>query len=464
MFPSDDFLLHSAAARKLYHEHAEKMPIIDYHCHIDAREIAQDVHYENITQAWIALDHYKWTVMRTNGVEEKYITGSGTDKEKFFAWAAALPRCIGNPIYHRSHIELKNNFGFTKPLSPETAEEAWALCNAQLQGGLSARKLIQRANVQAIGTTDDILNDLAAHDQIAADPDFSVKVIPTFRTDPVVNIHLPGFASYITKLGEAAGCAITDFASLVQAIEIRMDYFAQRGCKSIDQALMYVPCHDFTMAQIDSIFQAAMAGKAPTEAEAALYINALLYEIAGACAKRGWVMQLHVGTKRDINTRLFKALKDDVGGDCIGDFNNLSSLPYFMDVLDQRGCLPKMVIYSINPADNPVLDSTIGCFQGEVPGKIQHGAAWWFNDTMYGIRNYIHSLANLSVLGNAIGALTDSRAFLTYSRHEYFRRILCDIIGAWVENGDYPADYSTVGGLVEDICFGNVNRYFGFGL
>jgi glucuronate isomerase len=464
MFVTDNFLLKNEAGRRLYHEYAEKMPIIDYHCHIDVREIAEDIRYDNITQAWIALDHYKWTAMRANGVPEKYITAEGADKEKFFAWAKTLPRCIGSPLYHRSHIELKNTFGFKKTLSLETAKEAWEHCNKRLQD-LSARKLIERANVQAIGTTDDILDDMSSHDKIAADPTFAVKVVPTFRTDPVMNIDLPGFAEYIGKLSGAAGCSIRNFTDLIKAIGIRMDFFAQRGCKSIDQALTHVPCYKFDREEIDLIFQKALAGGKSDKREGAIYQNALLNEIAAACHSRGWVMQLHVGVKRDINTWLLQNVGVDVGGDCIGNYNNMSMLPHFMNELNERGCLPKMIVYSINPADNPVLDSMIGCFQNsEAVGKIQHGAAWWFNDTMYGIKNYINSLANLSLISNAVGWLTDSRAFLTYSRHEYFRRILCNIVGGWIEDGEYPGDLELVGGMIEDICFHNANRYFGFDL
>ncbi|RGY98729.1 glucuronate isomerase [Clostridium sp. AM58-1XD] len=330
---------------------------------------------------------------------------------------------------------------------------------------MPVRELIKKAHVKLIGSTDDILDPLKAHDTIRSDPSFDVTVVPTFRTDSVVNIGLPGFSEYLGKLSDVAGCAITDFAGLAKAIRIRMDDFAKRGCRSIDQALMDVPCTPFTREEIDRILKKALAGGIPTKQEEDIYLCGLLFEIASACKERDWVMQLHVGAKRDNNSYLLRTVGVDVGGDCIGSFGNLSMLPQFMDALNEACCLPKMILYSINPADNPVLDSMIGCFQeaGTV-GKIQHGAAWWFSDNLNGIRNHLTSLASLSVLGNFIGTLTDSRAYVNYSRHDYFRRILCDTVGEWIDRGEYPKDIPFAGSMIQDICWRNVNRYFGFGL
>lgn len=465
MFMHDDFLLNSKTARVLYHEYAELMPIIDYHCHIDVKEITEDIHYDNITQAWIALDHYKWTAMRTNGISEKFITGEASDKEKFMAWSRTLPRCIGSPLYHRSHIELSKYFGFKKALSEETAEEAWRECNDQLQDGFSARKMIEKYNVKLISTTDDIFQKLIYHEKLAQSTGFRTKVIPTFRTDKLVNINKPAYKKAIKSLSEVTGQLIDDFQGLVDAMETRMSYFDALGCKSVDQALNSIPFTSYRSYEIDEILQKAITGEKLSEIDCMQYTSALLEAIAYSCQKRGWVLQLHCGAMRDKNTRLFNMLGDDVGGDCIGLFNNLNSLPDFFNHLDAQGKLPKTIIYSINPADNPIIDSTIGCFQtDEMVGKIQHGSAWWFNDHKLGIEAHIKSLSSMSVLGNYIGTLTDSRAFLNYSRHEYFRRILCNTLGQWVEQGEYPDDLNAVGNIVRDICYNNVNRYFGFDL
>ena len=458
-----DFLLSTPTARTLYHDYAAQMPIIDYHCHINPQEIFEDRRFENITQVWLGGDHYKWRVMRSNGVEEKYITGDASDREKFQKFAEALPKAIGNPMYHWCHLELKNYFGYTGVLNAASAEEVWQLCNEKLQkdASMSARGLILASNVAMIGTTDDPCSDLVWHEKLAADGSFPVQVCPSFRPDPAVNLHKPGFAAYIQKLAEVTGRSIATVEDVRAALSDRIEYFDAHGCRSADHGLDYVMFRPVGDEAATAALQKALAGETLTLEEAEGYQTALLLHCAAEYARRGWVMQLHFSCMRNPNSRMLAALGPDTGFDCIAVTDSCAATYKLLDALEARGQLPKTVLYSLNPADNAWLDTLLGAFQGpEVAGKIQHGSAWWFNDHKAGMTEQLTSLANLSVLGNFIGMLTDSRSFLSYARHEYFRRILCALIGRWVENGEYPADMKTLGALVQDICCNNAKRYF----
>ena len=462
-FLTDDFLLDTPAARTLYHQYAAKMPIADYHCHIDPKDIFEDRRFENITQVWLGGDHYKWRLMRSNGVEERYITGDAPDREKFQKFAEALPRAIGNPMYHWCHLELKNYFGYTGVLNAASAEEVWQLCNEKLQkdASMSARGLILASNVAMIGTTDDPCSDLVWHEKLAADGSFPVQVCPSFRPDPAVNLHKPGFAAYIQKLAEVTGRSIATVEDVRAALSDRIEYFDAHGCRSADHGLDYVMFRPVGDEAATAALQKALAGETLTLEEAEGYQTALLLHCAAEYARRGWVMQLHFSCMRNPNSRMLAALGPDTGFDCIAVTDSCAATYKLLDALEARGQLPKTVLYSLNPADNAWLDTLLGAFQGpEVAGKIQHGSAWWFNDHKAGMTEQLTSLANLSVLGNFIGMLTDSRSLLSYARHEYFRRVLCSLIGHWVENGEYPADMDTLGALAQDICFNNAKRYF----
>ena len=461
-FMREDFLLHNPVAVKLYHGHAAKMPIYDYHCHLDPREIYEDVRFENITQVWLGGDHYKWRIMRSNGVDEAYITGAAPDREKFQKFAEALPRAIGNPMYHWCHLELKNFFGYEGTLNGNTAQEVWDLAIEKLaQPEFSARGLIQRSHVAMIGTTDDPCSDLKWHKLIAADESFSTKVCPSFRPDPALNCHKAGFAAYIQKLSEASGIAIESASDVAKALTQRIDYFNECGCRASDHGLDYVMYREASQDQIEETFRKAMAGQPVTVAETEGYQTYLLLHCGREYARHGWAMQLHFSCFRNPNSRQFAALGADCGFDCIAVTDSSAALHRVMDALEKTGQLPKTIVYSLNPADDQWLDTLLGAYQGtEVPGKIQHGSAWWFNDNKVGMQNQMISLAQLGILGNFIGMLTDSRSFLSYARHEYFRRILCNLIGTWVENGEYPADLEFLGSLVEDICANNAKRYF----
>ena len=460
-FMNEDFLLTNDTARKLYHDVAAKMPIVDYHCHLDARDIYEDVRFDNITRLWLGGDHYKWRILRSNGVDEYYITGSASDREKFQKFAETLPRCIGNPMYHWCQLELKNYFGYDGVLNGNTAEVVWNLCNEKLkQPEFSARSLIRRSNVAMVGTTDDPCSDLKWH-KLLAQTDFETKVCPSFRPDPALNCHKPGFAYYIAKLGEAAGVEIRSVTDVAKALSQRIDYFNDCGCRASDHGLDYVMHRIGTMDEIEAVFQKAMAGECPSVAETEIYQTYLLLHCGREYARHGWAMQLHFSCFRNPNSRMFEKLGPDCGFDCIAVTDSSAALHRLMDAWDATNELPKTIVYSLNPADDQWLDTLLGAYQGtEVPGKIQHGSAWWFNDNRTGMVNHMTSLANLGILGNFIGMLTDSRSFLSYARHEYFRRILCNLIGAWVENGEYPADMLFLSDLVEDICCRNAMRYF----
>ena len=459
-----DFLLETETAQKLYHEYAAKMPILDYHCHINPQEIAEDRKFENITQVWLGGDHYKWRQMRSNSVEEKYITGDASDREKFQKWAETLEKAIGNPLYHLSHLELQRYFGYYGALNGETAEEVWNLCNAKLQeDGMSARNLIRQSNVTLVCTTDDPVDSLEWHEKIAADESFEVRVLPAWRPDKAMNLEKTDYLEYLKKLEVVSGVKIDSFASLIEALRIRMDYFAEHGCSVSDHGLEYVMYAPASEEEIEAIFAKRLRGEAVSRADELQFKTAYMVALGREYHKKNWVMQLHYGVKRDNNGMIFGKLGPDAGIDCINNYAPSSEMADYLNALAITDELPKTILYSLNPTDNAAIGTIIGCFQSEeARGKIQQGSAWWFNDNKQGMIEQMTSLANLGLLGNFIGMLTDSRSFLSYTRHEYFRRIMCNLIGGWVENGEYPADEKVLGRMVQDISYNNAVRYFGF--
>ncbi|MGN0324522.1 MAG: glucuronate isomerase [Oliverpabstia sp.] len=465
-FMDKDFLLSTETAQELYHNFAAKVPVLDYHCHINPQEIAEDRKFENITQVWLGGDHYKWRQMRSNGVDEYYITGSAPDREKFQKWAETLEKAIGNPLYHWSHLELQRFFGYHGVLNGETAEEVWNLCNAKLQeDGMSVRNLIRQSGVTLICTTDDPADDLRWHKLLAEDESFDVQVLPAWRPDKAMNLEKPDYLEYLEKLGNVAGVTIKSFADLKVALTNRLEFFDSMGCRASDHALeyvMYVPASD---AEIEDIFAERMLGAQITREDELKFKTAFMIFVAGEYSRLGWVMQLHYGCKRDNNTTMYNKLGPDTGYDCINNYAPSSETADFLNAVNEAGNLPKTILYSLNPNDDEALGTILGCFQdSSAIGKIQQGSAWWFNDNKTGMMKQMTSLANLGLLGNFIGMLTDSRSFLSYPRHEYFRRILCELVGGWVENGEYPKDMKALEKIIKGISYNNAVRYFGFDL
>lgn len=462
-FMDEDFLLTTETAKNLYHDYAEKLPIIDYHCHLSPQEIYEDVRYENITQVWLGADHYKWRQMRSNGVEEKYITGDASDREKFQKWAETLEKAIGNPLYHWSHLELKKYFGYEGHLCGDTAQEVWDLTSEKLkQENMSARGLILQSNVDTICTTDDPIDSLEWHRKIKEDG-FEVKVLPAWRPDKAMNIEKADFAQYIEKLAQVSGVEIKDFDSLIEALKNRMDFFAENGCTVSDHGLEYVMYESYEPAEVNEIVKTRLSDGVLTKTEERKYKTAFMTALGREYAKKNWVMQLHYGVQRDLNKKVFNALGPDAGIDAINTYSSSIEMGQYLNALAIDDSLPKTIIYSLNPADNAAIGTVIGCFQdSSAVGKIQHGAAWWFNDHKTGMMEQMTSLANLGLLGNFVGMLTDSRSFLSYTRHEYFRRIMCELIGGWVENGEYPDDEKALKQIVEGISYYNCKNYFCF--
>ena len=461
-----EFLLSTETASILFHKYAEKTPVLDYHCHINPREIAEDRKFENITQVWLGGDHYKWRQMRSNGIDEYYITGGASDREKFRKWAETLEKAIGNPLYHWSHLELQRYFGYTGVLNGETAEEVWNLCNAKLQeDSMSVRNIIKQSNVTLICTTDDPVDSLEWHKILAEDESFNVQVLPAWRPDKAMNIEKPDYAEYLAKLSEVSGVEIRSFADLKEALKVRLDFFEKMGCRASDHALEYVIYKPATGEEIEKIFAKGLSGEGVTKLEELRFKTAFMLFVGREYHKRGWAMQLHYGCKRDNNTFRYEQLGPDTGYDCINNYAPSAEMADFLNALITTDELPKTILYSLNPNDNASIGTILGCFQDSAAvGKIQQGSAWWFNDHKTGMTEQMISLANLGLLGNFIGMLTDSRSFLSYTRHEYFRRILCDLIGNWVENGEYPADEKALGKMVENISYYNAVKYFGFDL
>ncbi|MBQ3663649.1 MAG: glucuronate isomerase [Clostridia bacterium] len=456
-FMDRDFLLSTLTAQHLYHDYAEKMPIIDFHCHLNPQEIYEDRRFDNITQVWLGNDHYKWRLMRAAGVEEKYITGDVSDREKFQKWAETIGLAIGNPLYHWSHLELRNYFGYHGILNGDTAQEVWDICNERLKSReSSARQLILRSNVRALCTTDDPADTLEWHKKISEDTSFTVKVLPAFRPDKALDIGKANYLDYLNRLGN-----ITSYLRLVEVLKERLEYFVSVGCRVSDHGLETVPYMPATEEQIDAIFRKRLRGELPTASEEKQFKSALLLELGREYHRLGVVMQLHFGVIRDNSKRVFRILGPDAGIDSIGDRAPIKELAEFLNALDETGELPKTILYSLDPNDNAAIESVMGAFQtSEAAGKIQHGSAWWFNDHKKGMTDQLTSLAAEGYLAGFVGMLTDSRSFLSYARHEYFRRILCEIIGAWVENGEYPKDENALKTIVEGICYHNAKNFF----
>ncbi len=465
-FMDENFLLSTPTAEKLYHDFAAKQPILDYHCHINPKEIAQDRQFENITQVWLGGDHYKWRLMRACGVDERYITGDASDEEKFYKWATVLGKAIGNPLYHWSHLELKRYFNYDGILNEHTAKEVWELCNKKLaEPSMSVRSLIRQSNVKLICTTDDPIDSLEWHDFLAKDSSFAVKVLPTWRPDKAMNIEKPDYRDYLKKLSAASGVDIFSFETLKEALRKRMDFFASMGCTVSDHGLEHIMYEPVDEDAVEDIFTRRFSVKPISHLDELQFKTAFLQFAAEEYSKRGWVMQLHYGAKRDGNTIMYNKLGPDSGYDCINNHAPTSQTVEFFNALVMKDALPKTIIYSLDPNDNASIGTIIGCFQdSSVVSKIQHGSAWWFNDTKQGILDQLSSIANLGNLSGFVGMLTDSRSFLSYTRHEYFRRILCDYIGGLVENGEFPADMDTLSEIVTDISYHNAVRYFGFDL
>ncbi|MCI6019173.1 MAG: glucuronate isomerase [Clostridiales bacterium] len=462
-FIDEDFMLESVTAKVLYEKYAAGLPIIDYHCHINPKEIYEDLKYENITQVWLYGDHYKWRVMRASGIEERYITGDADDYEKFCKYAETLECCIGNPLYHWSHMELKKYFGYDGILSSETADKVWHLCNKVLrEQPLSVRRIIEESNVEVICTTDDPTDSLIWHQKLKED-NYSVKVLPAWRPDQLVNIEKTAFAEYIKKLGEASGVNITDWYSLKDAIRKRIDYFDEKGCCVSDHGVAYIPYRRCSESELDRTLRNALEGQKISACEIESYKTEVLMFMASEYKKRDWVMQFHYGCDRNNNSRQFKILGPDTGYDCISNYAPSGKIVRFLDDVNLESGLPKTILYSLNPSDNAVIDSIIGSFQNsDAAGKIQHGSAWWFNDNKAGMEQQLISLASMGVLGKFVGMLTDSRSFLSYTRHDYFRRILCSLIGRWVDQGEYPKDDQMFEKIIRGICHDNAETYFGF--
>lgn len=468
-FMGKNFLLSTPTGKELFEKYAKDAPIIDYHCHLVPAEIAQNKQFSNITEAWLYADHYKWRAIRACGYEEKFVTGGEgvSDYDRFLAWANTMPNLVGNPLYHWTHLELQRFFGFEKPLSAKTADEAWEICNKKLANGkMGAKDMITSSNVKVICTTDDPADNLQYHKEIAADKNFAAKVYPAFRPDKAVNIEKAGFSQYITeKLEKTYGSKIENLDELCNAFVSRLDFFESLGCKTSDHGMDYVPFAPCTASEADRVYKKAMNGETLTALEADEYKTYMLTFFAKEFTKRNWVMQIHYGVIRNNSDTNFKALGVDAGFDTIAGHDCIRNILSLLNGFENENALPKMVFYSLNPVENAQLDAMCGCFQGNKDGiksKIQHGSAWWFNDHLEGMRAQLKSFASIGVLANFVGMLTDSRSFLSYPRHEYFRRILCDYIGSMIDNGEYPSDLETAGQIVRNISFDNANNFFGF--
>ncbi|PJG84157.1 glucuronate isomerase [Caviibacterium pharyngocola] len=463
-FMCEDFLLSNDISRELYHQYAKEQPIFDYHCHLSPKDIAENRQFNNLTEIWLEGDHYKWRALRSAGVEEHFITGKASDYEKYQVWAKTVPLCIGNPIYHWTHLELRRPFGIQNTLFNEkSAVEIWHKCNEMLQQPeFSARGIMQQMNVKLVGTTDDPIDDLSYHAKIAQDPDFDIAVVPSWRPDKIFKIELVGFNDYIAQLGAVADVEIRDFDSLKKAILKRLDHFDFYGCKSADhgiEILRFAPIPD--EKELDRILSQRLNNQPISELQIAQFSTAVLVWLGQEYHKRQWVMQMHIGALRNNNTRMFKLLGADSGFDSIGDRLFAENLSRLLDAMDQMDQLPKTILYCLNPRDNEMIGSMIGNFQGGgIAGKIQFGSGWWFNDQKDGMERQLQQLSQLGLLSQFVGMLTDSRSFLSYTRHEYFRRILCEMFGKWVVNGEVPNDLELLGNMVKNICYHNAKAYF----
>ncbi|MDF9840609.1 MULTISPECIES: glucuronate isomerase [unclassified Paenibacillus] len=462
MFLNDDFLLTTEPARQLFHEYAAKMPIIDYHCHLDPREIYEDQPFKNLTAAWLYGDHYKWRLMRANGIPESHITGDASDYDKFLAWARTLPKAVGNPLYSWTHLELRRFFGINEPLNEQTAPAIWEEVNRRLaQPEFTRRGLIRSSRVKTICTTDDPADSLEYH-QLLKENEKDFSVFPTFRPDKALNIDAPGFPVWIAALEKASGLPVTSYAELVEALKNRVDFFHENGCRLSDHALDVLRYRAGSDADAQAIFAKRLEGAELTAEEITLYRTELLTKLIGFYHDKDWTMQLHLHAYRNNNTPMFQRLGPDTGYDGINDLSITESLSRLLDRAECGSGLPKTILYSLNAKDYPALLALMGCYQKDTAGKMQLGSGWWYNDTRNGMREQLTLLADNSLLGNFVGMLTDSRSFLSYTRHEYFRRVLCGLLGELVERGEAPDDTALLGQLVQDISYNNAAGYFGF--
>lgn len=460
----ENFMLKSDLARELYFNVAKDLPIIDYHCHIQPSLLCYNYKFRNITELWIADDHYKWTAMRWAGVKEKFITGDGTDYEKFKAYVSILPYCIGNPLHHWSHLELYNYFNYSEHLTDENANSAWEEINERISSGMTCLDLLGKSNVEAICTTDDPCDELAFHKSYKNGTCSKIKMFPAFRPDNTMDIKKADYFSYLDNLQRVSNVEIKGYDDLIIALENRIDYFDAQGCILADHGVEYLAYKNYSYEFQKNIFSRILDKREVSESDAAVFKSNMLFDLARLYHKKGWCMQIHFGVARNVNSSLFKRLGIDAGGDCIGGYSSLNGLISLLTDLESNECLPKLILYSINPNDNAAIDTIIGCFEDGDRGKglLQHGSAWWFNDSRIGIESHLDTLASLSCLGSFIGMLTDSRSVLSYARHDYFRRILCNWISNLVLGGEYPHDMKYLTELIGNICYYNTRNYFGF--
>ena len=461
-FMDENFLLDSKPAQRLYHEYAAPMPIIDYHCHIPPEDIAKDRNFENLTQVWLGGDHYKWRAMRACGVDERFITGDAPDEEKFAAWAKVVPQTVRNPLYHWTHLELRRTFGVDALLRPETATEIYEHCSRLLRTPeFSVRSIIRKFNVDALCTTDDPTDSLEYH-RVIRESGFETVVAPAFRPDAALNAHRPKeFNAWVDRLEAASGVRADSFGWFIECLKRRHRFFHEQGCRLSDYGIEVPYAEDWTTEEIEQAYSAVRGGKALSGPSLLKFRSAVLYELLVMDHDQGWVQQLHLGALRNANTRAFKSVGANTGYDAIGDWEQGGALARLLDRLDRAGRLAKTIVYSLNPRDNDMIPSILGCFQdGSVPGKMQMGSAWWFTDQKDGMTRQIEALSSVGVLARFVGMLTDSRSFLSYPRHEYFRRILCNILGNDVQRGELPEDYALLGGIVRDISYNNARDYF----
>ncbi|MCM1163494.1 MAG: glucuronate isomerase [Muribaculaceae bacterium] len=468
-FMDENFLLQTETAQKLYHEHAAKMPIIDYHCHLIPKMVADDHRFKSITEIWLGGDHYKWRAMRSNGVDERFCTGTDTtDWEKFQKWAETVPYTFRNPLYHWTHLELKTAFGIDKLLNPETAKEIFDACNDKLLNdpNMTARGLMRRYNVETVCTTDDPVDSLEYHKQVR-DSGFEIKMLPTWRPDKAMAVEVPAeFRAYVEKLAEVSGVEINKFSDMIDALQKRHDFFESMGCRLSDHGIEEFYADDYTDAEIEEIFNKVYGGKELTSQEIRKFKSAMLIIFGEMDYNSGWTQQFHYGAIRNNNSKMFKLLGPDTGFDSIGEFNTAKSCAHYLDKLNSRGKLTKTILYNLNPCANEVIATMLGNFQdGTIPGKIQFGSGWWFLDQKDGMQKQMNALSLLGLLSRFVGMLTDSRSFLSYPRHEYFRRTLCNLVGNDIENGEIPYtgyEEQRVNQMIEDICYNNAKNYFKF--
>ncbi len=463
-FLDENFLLKTKTAQTLYHEYAQQMPLIDYHCHLSPQQIAENMQFRNLTDAWLSGDHYKWRAMRTNGVDESYCTGNKTDEEKFMKWAETVPYTMRNPLYHWTHLELQRYFGVKEILNPSSAKGIYEQCSSMLQESTySTQGLIQKMNVRVICTTDDPVDNLEWHQKIK-DSNFPVKVFPAFRPDKAMEVNnTSSFALYVKKVEEVTNASISNLSDYLVALKNRHDFFATMGCNVSDHGLEEIYAEEFTEKEVELIFAKALAGNDLSLTEQRKFKSAMLLHFAVWDWEKGWIQQYHLGALRNNNARMLQQLGPDTGWDSIGDFSQAAALARFLNKLDSEDQLTKTIIYNLNPADNELMATMIGNFNdGSVAGKVQYGSGWWFLDQKDGMERQLSALSNMGLISRFVGMLTDSRSFLSYPRHEYFRRIVCNLFGNEIEEGELPNDIAWTGKIIQDICFNNANQYFGW--